>query len=449
MKLFEKILIANRGEVALRILRACREMGIQTVAIHSTADAKSKHVLLADESVCIGPPASKDSYLNMLAIISAADITGSQAIHPGFGFLSENAIFARMVEEHGMTFIGPDPHHIDIMGDKITAKKTMKDLGVPVVPGIEQAITSNEEGLLFAHQIGFPVLIKATAGGGGKGMKVAHNPDEFITSLELAQGEAQASFGNPNVYIERYLKRPRHIEMQVIGDTHGNALHLFERDCSLQRRHQKIFEEAPSSCLRDDERQALGEVVVNAIAQMGYRGLGTLEFLYEDGQFFFMEMNTRIQVEHPVTEMITGIDLVKEQIRIAAGYPLSFSQQDIKINGHALECRINAEHWQTFIPSPGKITTYHPPGGYGVRVDSHLYDGYTVPPYYDSMVAKLITHGKTREEAISRMKRALHEYVIEGVETTIPLHHWLLNEDDIKKGDYHIHWLEHKLAHMK
>ena len=446
MKLFEKILIANRGEIALRILRACRELGIRTVAVHSTADENSKHVLLADESVCIGPPASKHSYLNMPAIISAADITGAQAIHPGFGFLSENPLFARMVEEHGIVFIGPSPDHIAIMGDKISAKKTMKSLGIPVILGTEGAINSDSDAITFAQEIGFPVLIKATAGGGGKGMKVVHNKDELLINLKLARAEAKANFGNDEVYMEKYLTQPRHIEIQILADTYGNVVHLFERDCSLQRRHQKIFEEAPSVCLTQDQREKLGTTVTNAVKQMGYRGVGTLEFLYENDEFFFMEMNTRLQVEHPVTEMITGIDLVKEQIRVAAGFPLPFTQLDLKINGHAIECRINAENSQTFLPSPGKVTAYHPPGGYGVRVDSHLYDGYTVPPYYDSMVAKLIVHGKTREEALSCLNRALREYVIDGIETTIPLHQWLIEEEDIKKGDYHIHWLEHKLS---
>ncbi len=445
MPLFSKVLIANRGEIALRVLRACQEMGIRTVAVHSTADADLMHVRLADESVCIGPAAAKDSYLKMSAIISAADITGADAIHPGFGFLSENATFASMIEEHGITFIGPRPEHINMMGDKITAKKTMIDLGVPVVPGSDGAVETDEEALDAAARIGYPVLIKATSGGGGKGMKVAFNKDELVQSFRMARSEAKANFGNEQVYMERYLRRPRHIEIQVLADQHGNVVHLGERDCSLQRRHQKVFEEAPSPALPVDLRNKLGDSVVGALKEMGYRGVGTLEFLYEDGEFFFMEMNTRIQVEHPVTEMITGIDLIKEQIRVAAGQPLGYTQEDITFKGHAIECRINAEDPKTFIPSPGKIARYHAPGGFGIRVDSHIYQGYTVPPHYDSMVAKLIAYGDTREECLNRLNRALKEYVIDGIKTTIPLHQKLIKNPDIIEGRYDIHWLEKNL----
>ncbi len=444
MKLFEKVLIANRGEIALRILRACKELGIKTVAVHSTADETCKHVRLADESVCIGPAASKDSYLKMSAIISAAEITGADAIHPGFGFLSENATFAQMVEEHGITFIGPTPEHISMMGDKITAKKTMIDLGIPVVPGTDGAVTV-ENAIEWANKIGYPVLIKATSGGGGKGMKIAISDAEVVEAVRMAGTEAKANFGNAEVYMERYLRCPRHIEIQVVGDTYGNVANLGERDCSIQRRHQKVWEEAPSPALSAGQREKLGAIVNQAIKKMGYRGAGTLEFLFEDGEFFFMEMNTRIQVEHPVTEMVTGIDLVKEQIMVASGFPLSFKQEDIKITGHAIECRINAEDSETFAPSPGKVTSYHSPGGFGIRVDSHLYDGYVVPPHYDSMVAKLIVHGKTREEAMQRVKRSLDEYVIGGIKTTIELHKHLVDDPDMRKGDYDIHWLEKRL----
>lgn len=442
---FDKILIANRGEIALRILRACREMGIKTVAIHSTADADSMHVRLADESVCIGPAPSKDSYLNMAAILSAADITGADAIHPGVGFLSENATFARMVEEHGKIFIGPTPEHIEMMGDKITAKKTMIDLGVPVVPGSDGGIRDEEDAVETALKIGFPVLIKATSGGGGKGMKVARSAEEVPQAFKLARAEAKANFGNDEVYMERYLGQPRHIEVQVLADQYGNAINLGERDCSIQRRHQKIWEEAPSPALNDEIRAKLGQVVNKAIAKMGYRGVGTLEFLYENGEFFFMEMNTRIQVEHPITELVTGVDLVKEQIKVAAGQKLGLTQDDIKINGHAIECRINAENAETFIPSPGEITRYHAPGGWGVRVDSHMYQGYRVPPHYDSLVAKLVVYGHNRSECISRVESALREYVIDGIDTIIPLHQKLAKQADIISGDYDIHWLEKKL----
>ena len=444
MKLFEKVLIANRGEIALRILRACKELGIKTVAVHSTADETCKHVRLADESVCIGPASSKDSYLNMPSIISAAEITGADAIHPGFGFLSENATFAQMVEEHGITFIGPTPAHISMMGDKITAKKTMIDLGVPVVPGTDGAVTV-ENAIEWANKIGYPVLIKATSGGGGKGMKIATSDAEVVEAVRMAGTEAKANFGNAEVYMERYLRRPRHIEIQVVGDTYGNVANLGERDCSIQRRHQKVWEEAPSPALSTEQREKLGAIVNQAIKKMGYRGAGTLEFLFEEGEFFFMEMNTRIQVEHPVTEMVTGIDLVKEQLLVASGFPLSFKQDDVKITGHAIECRINAEDSETFAPSPGKVTSYHSPGGFGIRVDSHLYDGYVVPPHYDSMVAKLIVHGKTRDEAMQRVKRSLDEYVIGGIKTTIDLHKNLVDDSDMRNGDYDIHWLEKRL----
>jgi acetyl-CoA carboxylase biotin carboxylase subunit len=445
MRQFSKVLIANRGEIALRVLRACQEMGIKTVAVHSTADADLMHVRLADESVCIGAPSAKDSYLKMSAIISAADITGADAIHPGFGFLSENAVFAAMVEEHGINFIGPKPEHISMMGDKITAKKTMIALGVPVVPGSKGSIETDEDALNTANTIGYPVIIKATAGGGGKGMKVAFNKEELVQSFRMAKNEAKANFGNDEVYMERYLRHPRHIEIQVLADQHGNVVHLGERDCSLQRRHQKVFEEAPSPALPIELRNQLGERVVFALKNMGYRGVGTLEFLYEDGEFFFMEMNTRIQVEHPVTEMITGIDLIKEQIRVAAGEPLGYTQHDITFTGHAIECRINAEDPKTFIPSPGKIVNYLAPGGLGVRVDSHVYPGYTVPPYYDSMIAKLIVHGRTRAECLARLERTLKEYVIDGIKTTLPLHQKLIKNPDIIKGQYDIHWLEKNL----
>ncbi|PIZ34300.1 MAG: acetyl-CoA carboxylase biotin carboxylase subunit [Alphaproteobacteria bacterium CG_4_10_14_0_8_um_filter_37_21] len=446
--LFKKVLIANRGEIAVRIIRACKELDIRTVAIHSTADAQSMHVKLADESVCIGPAAVKDSYLKMSAIISAATVTGAEAIHPGFGFLSENADFAAMVEEHGMVFIGPTADHINMMGDKITAKKTMNKLGVPIVPGSKEGVETTEQAIKSAKKIGYPVIIKATSGGGGKGMKIANNSDEITHAYKIARSEAKSNFGNDQVYIERYLKKPRHIEIQILADQHGNVVNLGERDCSIQRRHQKIWEEALSPALTSKERAYLGKIVNKAIGKMGYRGLGTLEFLYEKGDFFFMEMNTRIQVEHPITEMVTGIDLVKEQIRVAAGFALPFTQDDIKFTGHAIECRINAECPETFIPSPGKIEVYHAPGGYGVRVDSHMYQGYTVPPYYDSMIAKLIVHGTSREEAIARMKRALQEFVITGIKTSIPLHLKLVDNQHIILGDYDIHWLENNLSHL-
>ena len=444
--MFQKILIANRGEIALRILRACREMGIQTVAVHSSADSEAMHVRLADESVCIGPAPSRESYLNMQAILSAADVCGAEAIHPGVGFLSENAAFAEMVEEHGMTFIGPTPDHIRLMGDKITAKKTALELGIPVVPGSDGALDLQGDIDSLAERIGYPVLIKAASGGGGKGMKVAYSSADIEEALRLAQTEAKACFGNDEVYMEKYLGGPRHIEVQVIGDTHGNVVHLGERDCSLQRRHQKVWEEAPSPAVSPEIREKLGKIVVQAMKKLEYRGVGTIEFLYEGGEFYFIEMNTRLQVEHPITEMITGIDLVREQIRVAAGFPLSFRQEDIQFKGHAIECRINAEDAETFIPSPGKIQDYLTPGGYGVRIDSSMYQGYQVLPHYDSLIAKLIVHGSNREECLKRVSRALHEYVITGINTLLPLHCELAEAEDVIKGDYDIHWLEKWLA---
>ncbi len=444
--MFKKILIANRGEIALRIIRACREMGIQSVVVHSTADANAMAVRLADESVCIGPPASKDSYLNIQSILSAASVTGAEAIHPGYGFLSENAQFARMVEEHGFVFIGPKPEHIDMMGDKVMAKKTAKKLGLPVIPGSEGAINSAEEGRAFADTAGYPVLIKAASGGGGKGMKVVRKAEEFAEAFSTARAEAKANFGDDRVYLEKYLEKPRHIEIQIFGDTHGNAIHLGERDCSLQRRHQKVLEESPSPALTTEERSYIGTLAADMVRNMGYRGAGTIEFLYENGKFFFMEMNTRIQVEHPVTEMLTGIDLIAEQISVAAGEELSVQKDLIRFRGHAIEVRINAEDPDTFVPSPGRITQFHAPGGLGVRFDSAIYAGYSIPPYYDSMVGKLIVHGRTREECIRRMRRAIVETVIEGVKTTLPLHLWILDQPDFQSGDYTIHWLEKKLA---
>jgi len=439
---FDKILIANRGEIALRVHRACKEMGISTVAVHSEADAGAMWVRLADESVCIGPAPAAKSYLNIPSIIAAGEITGANAIHPGYGFLSENARFAEIVEAHGFTFIGPRPEHIKMMGDKITAKQAVKEAGIPVVPGSEGALTSEEEAFAAADEIGYPVLIKAAAGGGGRGMKVAETRDDLAEALATAQGEAQAAFGDDAVYMERYLQKPRHIELQVIADSFGNVCHLGERDCSLQRRHQKVMEEAPSPAIDAATRARIGKVVVEAIRKIGYLGVGTIEFLYENGEFFFIEMNTRLQVEHPVTEMITGIDLVREQIRIAAGLPLSFTQDDVIFEGHAIECRINAENPKTFMPSPGLITDFHAPGGLGVRLDSALYAGYTIPPYYDSLAGKLIVHGRDREECIARTCRCLGEMVVGGIETTIPLFQELLLQPDIIKGDYHIHWLE-------
>jgi acetyl-CoA carboxylase biotin carboxylase subunit len=442
----EKLLIANRGEIALRIHRAAHEMGIKTVAVHSTADTEAMHVRLADEAVCIGPPAARDSYLNIPAIISAAEITGADAIHPGYGFLSENAQFAEIVEAHGIIFVGPKPEHIRIMGDKVEAKRTAGALGLPLVPGSDGAISDVEEAKAVADQIGYPVLIKAASGGGGRGMKVVPDASQFESLMKQAGSEAKAAFGDDTVYLEKYLGNPRHIEFQIFGDGNGNAIHLGERDCSLQRRHQKVLEEAPSPVISAAERDRMGGIVSKAMADMGYRGAGTIEFLYENGEFYFIEMNTRLQVEHPVTEMITGVDLVREQIRIAEGRPLSVAQEDLRFSGHAIECRINAEDPQTFMPSPGKVTQYHVPGGMHVRVDSGLYQGYTVPPYYDSMIGKLIVYGRTREGALMRLKRALEEYVIDGMKTTIPLHQKLLRDPDIQNGDYTIKWLEEWLA---
>ncbi len=444
--MFKKILIANRGEIALRIVRACKEMGIASVVVHSTADENGMAVRMADESVCIGPAPSRQSYLNIPAILTAASLTGADAIHPGIGFLSENVEFATMVEEHGFTFIGPTPEHIAKMGDKAVAKETAQALGMPVVPGSDGVLKDADHGLKIAKEIGFPVLIKAVAGGGGKGMKVSHSEDDFKSAYSMASTEAKNAFGNGDMYLEKYLKAPRHIEIQLIGDTHGNAVHLGERDCSIQRRHQKVIEECPSPALSPEQRKYAGELAANAIRKMGYRGVGTIEMLYEDNKFYFMEMNTRLQVEHPITEMITGVDLVREQIRVAAGLPLSFKQEDIKFNGHSFECRINAEHPETFAPSPGKITRYHAPGGLGVRVDSAIYQDYAVPPTYDSLVAKIIVHAKTREEGLERAKRALEETVIEGIHTNIPLHLDILANPEFRKGEFNIHWLEKTLA---
>jgi acetyl-CoA carboxylase biotin carboxylase subunit len=444
--MFEKILIANRGEIALRVLRACRELGIQTVAVHSTADAEAMHVRLADESVCIGPPPARDSYLNIPAIVAACEITGADAVHPGYGFLSENAKFADILTEHGLKFIGPSAEHIQLMGDKIEAKRTAKALGIPVVPGSEGGVSEIEDAKRIAKDIGFPVIIKATAGGGGRGMKVARAAADLEIAMSTAQAEAKAAFGNGDVYIEKYLEKPRHIEIQVLGDGQGRAIHLGERDCSLQRRHQKLLEEAHSPALNAAEREQIGNRVAKAMAKLSYEGVGTVEFLYENGEFYFIEMNTRLQVEHPVTESITGLDLVQEQIRVAAGTELQYRQEDIVFSGHAIECRINAENPTTFAPSPGRVDAVHFPGGLGVRVDSAIYAGYRIPPYYDSLIGKLIVFGKTRTECMMRLKRALGEFAIEGVETTIPLFQQLLAEPDIIDGHYDIHWLEHYLA---
>ncbi len=440
--MFDKILIANRGEIALRVHRACKEMGIATVAVHSEADANGMWARVADESVCIGPAPAAKSYLNIPSLIAAAEITGAQAIHPGYGFLSENARFAEIVNAHGFTFIGPKPEHIRMMGDKITAKQAVKDAGIPVVPGSDGAVTTEEEAFEAAKHIGFPVLIKAAAGGGGRGMKVAQTQEDLYEAVSTARAEARAAFGDDAVYMERYLQKPRHIELQVVADSHGNVVHLGERDCSLQRRHQKVLEEAPSPALDAAGRKKIGEVVVEAIRAIGYLGVGTIEFLWEDGEFFFIEMNTRLQVEHPVTEAITGIDLVREQIRVAAGLPLSFTQDDVVFEGHAIECRINAENPRTFTPSPGKITDFHAPGGLGVRLDSGIYAGYSIPPYYDSLIGKLIVHGRDRAECIARTQRCLGEMVVAGVDTTIPLFQDLLQQKDILSGEYNIHWLE-------
>jgi acetyl-CoA carboxylase biotin carboxylase subunit len=444
--MFDKILIANRGEIALRVLRACKELGIPTVAVHSTADAEAMHVRFADESVCIGPPAAKDSYLNIPAILAACEITGADAVHPGYGFLSENARFAEILDDHGIGFIGPKAEHIRIMGDKIEAKRTATRLGIPVVPGSDGGVSSDAEAARVAKDIGFPVLIKAAAGGGGRGMKVARSEGELSTALSTARSEAKAAFGDDAVYIEKYLAKPRHIEIQVLGDGKGKAIHLGERDCSLQRRHQKVLEESPSPALNTQARDRIGETVAKAMREINYLGVGTVEFLYEDGQFYFIEMNTRIQVEHPVTEMVTDIDLIFEQIRVAAGAELELKQSDVRFHGHAIECRINAENPVSFRPSPGKILHYHPPGGLGVRIDSAVYQGYSIPPYYDSLVGKLIVHGKTRQECLMRLKRALDEVVVDGIETTLPLFRALVREKDIIDGNYHIHWLEQFLA---
>ncbi|MCE8509940.1 acetyl-CoA carboxylase biotin carboxylase subunit [Ruegeria pomeroyi] len=444
--MFDKILIANRGEIALRVIRAAREMGIATVAVHSTADSDAMHVRMADESVCIGPPPGSQSYLSVPAIISACEITGAQAIHPGYGFLSENAGFVQIVEDHGITFIGPSAEHIRIMGDKITAKETAKELGIPVVPGSDGGVADLAEARRVGEEIGYPVIIKATAGGGGRGMKVARNAKEMEHAFSTARSEAKAAFGNDEVYIEKYLTTPRHIEIQVFGDGKGNAVHLGERDCSLQRRHQKVFEEAPGPCITPEERARIGKICADAVARINYIGAGTVEFLYENGEFYFIEMNTRLQVEHPVTEGIFGVDLVREQIRVAAGLPMSFTQDDLRINGHAIEVRINAEKLPNFSPCPGKITAYHAPGGLGVRMDSALYTGYSIPPYYDSLIAKLIVQGRDRPEALARLQRALSELIVDGIDTTVPLFHALLQEPDVQSGTYNIHWLERWLA---
>jgi acetyl-CoA carboxylase biotin carboxylase subunit len=445
--MFDKILIANRGEIALRIHRACKEMGIATVAVHSQADTAAMHVRLADESVCIGPPAAAKSYLHIPSLISAAEITGAQAIHPGYGFLSENAKFAELVGKtkvngKPLVFIGPKPEHIRLMGDKIAAKRAAKDAGIPVVPGSEGGVTSDEEARKVAKKIGFPVLIKAAAGGGGRGMKVARTADDLSEALSTARSEARAAFGDDSVYIEKYLSKPRHIEIQVVADHEGDVIHLGERDCSLQRRHQKVWEEAPSPALNPEERARIGEITARAVQRLGYLGVGTVEYLYEGGEFYFIEMNTRLQVEHPVTEAVTGVDLVREQIRIASGMPLSIKQQDVTFTGHAIECRVNAENPRTFAPSPGRIGDYHPPGGLGVRLDSAIYSGYSIPPYYDSLIGKLIVHGRDRTECLMRLRRALDEMVITGIDTTIPLFQRLVGERDILDGEYNIHWLE-------
>ena len=440
--MFEKVLIANRGEIALRIHRACREMGIATVAVHSTADADAMHVRLADESVCLGPPPANDSYLNIPAIVSAATIAGANAVHPGYGFLSEDAGFASILEEHGFTFIGPKPEHIALMGDKVAAKEALEKLGVPVVPGSNGTVESAQEAQIVSEKIGYPVLIKAAGGGGGRGMQIVRQPSDMESAYTIARAEAKASFRNDAVYIEKFLETPRHIEVQVFADRHGSAVHLGERDCSLQRRHQKILEEARSPVLTEMERDKIGEIASGAIKKLGYENAGTIEFLYEDGNFYFIEMNTRLQVEHPVTEMITGVDMVREQIRVADGLPLSFAQDNISFNGHAIECRITAEDPETFAPSPGTVTDYHPPGGLSVRVDSGLYSGYEVPAYYDSLVSKLIVHGQSRNECLMRLRRSLEEYVIGGIKTTIPLHEKIIENPEFLNGEYDIHWLE-------
>ncbi|WP_457647599.1 acetyl-CoA carboxylase biotin carboxylase subunit [Profundibacter sp.] len=440
--MFDKILIANRGEIALRVVRACREMGIKSVAVHSTADADAMHVRMADEAVCIGPPAGTDSYLRIPAIIAACEVTGAQAIHPGYGFLSENADFVQVIEDHGLTFIGPTAEHIRIMGDKITAKDTMKKLGVPCVPGSDGGVPDVETAKKIGKELGYPVIVKATAGGGGRGMKLAPTEADMESAFHTARAEALSGFGNDEVYIEKYLTKPRHIEVQVFGDGKGNAVHLGERDCSLQRRHQKVFEEAPGPAITPEMRAEIGKTCADAVAGINYIGAGTIEFLYEDGEFYFIEMNTRLQVEHPVTEAVFGVDLVREQIRVAEGLPMSFTQDDLEVQGHAIEVRINAEKLPNFSPCPGTITQFHAPGGLGVRMDSALYDGYKIPPYYDSLIGKLIVHGRDRPEALARLSRALGELIVDGVDTTLPLFHALLAEKDIQTGDYDIHWLE-------
>jgi acetyl-CoA carboxylase biotin carboxylase subunit len=440
--MFKKILIANRGEIALRVIRAAREMGIATVAVHSTADADAMHVRMADESICIGPAPGTQSYLNIPSIIAACEVTGAEAIHPGYGFLSENANFVQIVEDHDLSFIGPTAEHIRIMGDKITAKDTIKSLGVPCVPGSDGGVPDVAAAKRVGEEIGYPVIIKATAGGGGRGMKVAQTADDMEEAFLTARAEGKAAFGNDEVYIEKYLTTPRHIEIQVFGDGKGNAVHLGERDCSLQRRHQKVFEEAPGPSITAEERARIGRVCADAVAKINYIGAGTIEFLYENGEFYFIEMNTRLQVEHPVTEAIFGVDLVREQIRVAEGLPMSFTQDDLEINGHAIEVRINAEKLPDFAPRPGTISHFHAPGGLGVRMDSALYDGYSIPPHYDSLIAKLIVHGRDRPEALSRLSRALSELIVDGVDTTVPLFHQLLANDDVAAGTYNIHWLE-------
>ncbi|WP_026380914.1 acetyl-CoA carboxylase biotin carboxylase subunit [Afifella pfennigii] len=447
--MFSKVLIANRGEIALRILRACKELGVQTVAVHSTADADAMHVRLADESVCIGPPSASASYLNIPSIVSACEITGADAVHPGYGFLSENARFADILDAHGINFIGPTAEHIRLMGDKVQAKETAMSLGIPIVPGSKGAVADAAEAGRIAAEVGYPVLIKAAAGGGGRGMKVAESAEELERAFDTARAEAKAAFGDDAMYVEKYLAHPRHIEVQVLGDGAGTAVHLGERDCSLQRRHQKIWEEAPSPALNAAERQRIGETVATAMADLGYRGAGTVEFLYEDGEFYFIEMNTRLQVEHPVTEAITGIDLVAEQLRVAAGSPLSITQEEVTFTGHAIECRINAENPETFAPSPGRISYYHPPGGLGLRVDSAVYQGYRVPPHYDSLIGKLIVHGRSRVECMMRLRRALDEFVVDGIETTLPLFRDLVANPDIANGMYDIRWLENFLAQAR
>ena len=444
--MFDKILIANRGEIALRVIRAAREMGIQSVAVHSTADSDAMHVRMADEAICIGPPSATQSYLSIPAIISACEITGAQAIHPSYGFLSENAAFVQIVEDHDLTFIGPTAEHIRVMGDKITAKETMRKLGVPCVPGSEGGVDTLEDALKIGEEFGYPVIIKATAGGGGKGMKVARSADEMKSAFQTARAEGKSNFGNSDVYIEKYLTTPRHIEIQVFGDGKGRAVHLGERDCSLQRRHQKVFEEAPGPAIDAATRARIGKICADAMADINYIGAGTIEFLFEDGEFYFIEMNTRLQVEHPVTEGVFGVDLVREQIRVAAGLPMSFTQDDLQVQGHAIEVRINAEKLPNFSPCPGKITQFHAPGGLGVRMDSALYDGYSIPPYYDSLIAKLIVQGRDRPEALARLHRALGELIVDGIDTTIPLFRDLLREEAVQTGNYNIHWLEKWLA---